>query len=102
MAELIKEPFKCKKCGNSWLEGVKLKQYVAFHNVVMGQAVPEISDMDIFILKCPKCGTLHDPSVELSPRNIYYKAWRQALDELGLGYEDPTEGQQPIPIEGNK
>jgi hypothetical protein len=47
----------------------------------------------MIILQCPRCGTLHDPSVTFSPRNQIYKMWQQALVELGLAEEkidDPT------------
>lgn len=96
------EILKCKKCSNTWLELLRLRQYHAFHNVVLGQEPPPISSFEAFILKCPRCNTLHDLSLELTPRTPNYEKWRGALKELGIDTdEDPLTKQQPISIERN-
>lgn len=71
---------------------LKLRQYHAFHNVTIGQGVPEANQVETFILQCPRCGTLKDPSVTFSPRNFLYRMWQRALFELGL-----TDADESLP-----
>ena len=69
-------------CGNSWLEVVKLEQFLKEHQVILGQRPPRKENYDFYMLRCPKCLKLHEPSVQFGGRDLGQQSYYDFLDQL--------------------
>lgn len=79
----------CGKCGCSWFEEIKLARIDKNQIVIPGQSVPKLSDSYI-LLRCGKCGELHEPPLVAST-SPSYKTYVTMLRELDSAVEQPPE-----------
>lgn len=73
---------KCPRCGMSWLELVKMRQFNKDFQVILGQEPAQASPDIFFILRCVKCKELIEPNVMLSSQDLRRKAYDKFLDEV--------------------
>lgn len=83
----INTPIMCK-CGCSYFEEVKAVQYMANHNLIIGQAVPAVQDggVPFYLLRCLKCKELIEPRIQrMNPDSIdrRYEAFLSEMEDKG-------------------
>jgi len=79
----MNEPLRCERCDNSFLYEMKLSQFKAFHNVILGQTIPKVKDINFVAYLCPKCGNILLPSLEPGRTDQTWKLYEQMEKELG-------------------
>lgn len=79
---LNEDVVKCKTCGCTWTEQIDVAQFRESHNVLLGQTVPKYNDFVFRVLKCVKCGELHEPHVQIGPRDSFHQAYNDFLDHM--------------------
>lgn len=69
------------ECGCSFFEQVHFDQYLANRPVVIGQAIPYRPGIPSFyMLRCAKCGKLHEPNLTQGGRDTLRQQYDQFLD----------------------
>lgn len=76
-----KQLIKCVECGGSWFECIELSQFDANKMSSLGQR-PPYDGSTYFVLKCGRCGELHEPPVNRVMFNTETKDYDSMLDEL--------------------
>ncbi len=69
---------QCPKCGMSWLELIKLRQFNKDFQVILGQEPASATQDVFFVLRCVKCGELIEPNVN----DLANKKYGRFLDEI--------------------
>jgi len=82
----------CKKCENTWFEQLVVFQYPKHHSVVLGQEVPRQSQIGFYLMKCAKCGELHEPKVQIGPQDSARKKYDQFWDDMEAPIPEKVPG----------
>ncbi len=79
----INTPVSCR-CGCTYFEEVRAQQYMANHNVIIGQAVPAVMDgtATFFLLRCIKCKELTEPRIQRMNADRTDKKYQEFLDQM--------------------
>lgn len=67
-------------CGNSWFELVFVQQYVKNHLVILGQKPPKKTDVGFYLLRCPRCSSLYEPTVQTGSYDKVHKDYQSFVD----------------------
>lgn len=78
------DALQCPKCKCTFFEEVRVQQYMAAHNVIIGQAVPAVQGTVPFIvLRCVKCQDVTEPRILRGPTGDQInKRYDEFLDEM--------------------
>lgn len=87
-----KQLIKCIECAGSWFETVQLNQFDSNKISSLGQR-PMEDGPAYFVLKCARCGELHEPPVNRVAFNQEAKEYDGMLDELQAS-EDSYGGKR--------
>ena len=88
----------CKACGCTWFEQFPIAQYDKYHNVILAQRVPGKDGVEFYLLRCAKCGEIHEPNVQIGPRDNLRNKYDAFLDNI----EDVGEVKDVGSTEGEK
>jgi len=97
LRDKAKTIIKCAKCTSEWMEVIAASRYDADQIGVLGQ---KPSDTGVFyVLKCVRCGELHEPPITRAfnhPDGKYYDSFLDTLQEP----EEKWSGKEPdVPVQ---
>lgn len=80
----MKEPdlVKCVACACTWFEQIQAVQVDKFHTVIIGQEVPHKSPVPFQLLRCIRCGELHEPNISAGPQDVAKSKYDEFLDDM--------------------
>ena len=78
---------ECKECASTWLELIKVEQFDQNKMSTFLQKPTPASDVHFYVLKCLRCGELHEPPMMRGVSNDISKAYDEMLDVM----EEPQE-----------
>lgn len=85
---------KCQKCGCGWLELISVQQYSKRSFVILGQKPAPKTDIGFWLFRCPKCGNVHEPNVQVGPRDLARKGYDNFLDCMEKDIETKVTGEK--------
>jgi hypothetical protein len=68
------------------MEQIIVNQYSKYHTVILGQGVPTAEEMGFFLLRCVKCGEVHEPNVTIGPVDVARKKYDEFWDQMEIPY----------------
>lgn len=76
------EVASCEKCGCQWLELIFLQRFPKFVSYVLGQKPGSPADAGFWLYKCPKCGSLTEPTIIHTAIDSTHKIYNELIDFL--------------------
>lgn len=75
----------CSNCDFDYFEDVHAERFERSASVLLGQGLPvkRGSQGAFRFLRCLRCGTLHEPRLNLSGPNVYRRQYDKLFEEMG-------------------